>query len=300
MAWGDAMLGPGEAGDAANAPSKAEAAERRAAVPLRWRIADWHYGDKAEPEHYRSLRMFRDRGHPAVAASWHRGANVDGHTQAAIATGAGILQTTWAGYLSDEAGVHREVDQFAAYVRAGSAAWSGKPWPAGVDAKEWFARAFWSVPSVPTARTGSALSTGPLERNVRVGLWRGAEFSGLELHTPLTSSGRSHASPVRLDCSATGSELAVFADCAGWMGEGDTVARVTVQFADGGTAWGDIRYGSHVRAGDDARKCFAFGSSGGVGLFLLHFGGRKEVRTVEFDAAGSMAGLRVRALTLAE
>lgn len=297
MAWGDAMLGPGEAGSAAHAPSDEEAAQRRAAVPARWRIADWRYAAERDPAYYRSLALFRGRGHPTVAASWEQPQNVAGHTLAAIAAGAGTLQTTWAGYVSEEAGAHRHLGQFAAYVLAGAASWSGKPLE-GVDSKEWFARAFWGAPFHPAAREGAALSVGPLEDEVRAGAFHGVAAGGLELHTPLCRTGREAPSPIRLACDGEGSELAVFADCVGWLGEGDPVAAVRATFEDGTTAEGVLRYGSHVRARDDARPAFALGSSKGLGLFRLRFGGLRRVKAIELDSLGTMAGVRFRAMTL--
>lgn len=130
MIWGDMFLGPHESPDACLAPSVAEARTRREKLPKDIVIADWHYRP-ADPEKYESLRIFADAGFDTVACTWHQPENIVNFAQRAATerqrTSAtlGLLQTTWAGYSFDERSLRENFDQYAAYVLAAEAAWTG-------------------------------------------------------------------------------------------------------------------------------------------------------------------------------
>ncbi|MBK9119206.1 MAG: family 20 glycosylhydrolase [Phycisphaerales bacterium] len=124
MMWGDMLLGPGEAPDAAHAKSVESARRKRDALPKDILIADWHYVTTT-PENYRNLEVFRDAGFTPIAATWYRPANITNFARAAYDRGAlGLLQTTWAGYSLDPESFERELHQYAAYVLAAEAAWN--------------------------------------------------------------------------------------------------------------------------------------------------------------------------------
>lgn len=127
MLWGDKGLSPGEAIDATHGDDATQAAARRKAIPRDAVIADWHYRAENDPEAFRaSLQLWRREGYRPIASMWFRPENIRGFTLAAIAEGAGTLQTTWAGYESNEANMLKEVHQFSAMVLAADYAWSGR------------------------------------------------------------------------------------------------------------------------------------------------------------------------------
>jgi hypothetical protein len=132
--WSDMLLheseGPTLPGvpimTAANAPTIAEAAERRSAMPADAVIADWRYtpGD----EQRNGLTLFRQRGQETLGCPWFQPENIRGWAQQAIAHNSlGTLQTTWAGYDSSVGQLEDWYDyrQFLAYVLAAEYAWSG-------------------------------------------------------------------------------------------------------------------------------------------------------------------------------
>lgn len=298
MAWGDVMLAPAEALDAAHAPNEAEAAKRRAVVPTSWRIADWHYAPEREPEKYKSLGLFAARGHRVVAASWDKPANIEGTARAAAMFGAGTLQTTWAGYNTDVVAVYREPRQFAAYADAASWAWSGKELPAA--SRQYVSQALFEAPLEPGPVAGTALSLGSFLRETTLGRVRFFTIDPIQLHSPVSAQGRNGASPLTLRAIVQASQLALLVDCVAWLGDGQPLATVTVEFEDGRKETETVRYGAHARSAEDARPTTALGSSHGLGLFRMRFREPGTVVRVTFDSGGSMGGLRIHGATLAQ
>lgn len=127
MLWGDMGLAPGEAIDAMNGDTREHAAQRRSAIPRGTYIADWHYRNDPKPDGFKkSLRIWKEGGHLPIASAWYRTHNVKGFAHAAIDEGAGFLQTTWAGYESNETNMLREIQQFTAMILAADYSWSGR------------------------------------------------------------------------------------------------------------------------------------------------------------------------------
>ena len=147
MIWGDMLLAPGEAVDATDATTVAEATARRAAIDKRITIADWHYVWNADRT---SLDILQSGGFHTIAASWEEPVNIYRFSQAAIASGSdGLLQTTWAGFFPDETDLQREIDQYAAYILAADYAWSGRSDPParlGYEARAVFLKAYAAKP----------------------------------------------------------------------------------------------------------------------------------------------------------
>ena len=143
MIWGDLLLGPGEAKDAAHAKTLADARQRRQEITKKTIIVDWHYAASADAH---SLEILRQAGFRVVAASWHTPENIHHLAQAALASGAeGLLQTTWMGYFPDERAMRSQLQQFTAFVLAAEYAWSGRkesPSQLGYDPKEVFLQAY--------------------------------------------------------------------------------------------------------------------------------------------------------------
>ena len=132
MLWGDMLLHESEgvpssqnsALTAANAQSLTEAQERRALLPKDAIIADWRYG--AGSEQRNGLQTLRQAGFDTLGCAWYEPDNIRGWAQQAVQNHAlGTLQTTWAGYDSNERLLDTEYKQFTAYVLAAEAAWTG-------------------------------------------------------------------------------------------------------------------------------------------------------------------------------
>ncbi len=293
MVWGDIMLGPGEAIDATHAATVAEAKRRRAALPKGTTVADWHYRDEADPTKYTSLELWRREGFRPVAASWWRPRNVRGHTLAAIRAGAGTLQTTWAGFTSDERRMVAELRQFSAYVLAGEYAWSGRtemPDRLGYDPTALLRRLFFLPPAALSDQPGRAW--GPVDgarpARVTVGPVGFVPFAvPVRLYTPVSGEGRGGATEVTFRVGASAREVALALSTTSWMREGDAVAEVEIQLADGRVVRQTLAYGPHVRAADDARPPLV--AQGDRGLTAL------RVTLSETDPV-ALVSVRVRSL----
>jgi len=125
MLWGDHLLAPGQAPDAMNGNTAADAKARRDALPRGAYIADWHYINNANPAIYTSLELFKSEGLNPIASPWHRPENIRGFSAAAANAGVGVLQTTWAGYTSSLPNMSRAPDQFTQYLQMAHYAWTG-------------------------------------------------------------------------------------------------------------------------------------------------------------------------------
>lgn len=126
MMWGDMMLANGEAPDATNARSLAQAEQMRALLPKDIVITDWHY---APSDDFSGPQIFRRAGFQRViGATWLNPQNIAafGHSLAQNHQW-GLLQTTWAGFNSNEKNLKDDPAQFAAFVEAADVAWTGKP-----------------------------------------------------------------------------------------------------------------------------------------------------------------------------
>ncbi len=132
MLWGDMLLNehdgtplPGRPTlTAANAPTAEEARLRRAGMPKDAVVCDWRY--EAGSEQRNGLQVLIRAGFDAIGCAWYEPENIRGWAQQAIRNGAlGTLQTTWAGYDSNEGLLDTEARQFTAFVLAAEYAWSG-------------------------------------------------------------------------------------------------------------------------------------------------------------------------------
>ncbi len=124
MLWSDMLLSPGDARDATNAPTPAQAAQMRAGLPKNLILTDWHYSAQ---DPFTSPLLLRRAGFgPIIGGTWAVPGNVTGFSRALAAQRQrGLLQTTWAGYNSSEANLAHEKYQFAAFVLAADCAWNG-------------------------------------------------------------------------------------------------------------------------------------------------------------------------------
>jgi hexosaminidase len=131
MLWGDMLLHASEGTPlpglptlaAANAPTLAEAQERRARLPKDAVVADWRY--TAGSEQRNGLATLQQAGFTTLGCAWYEPENIRGWAQQVLQNHAwGTLQTIWAGYDSNESLLESEYNQFTAYVLAAEYAWS--------------------------------------------------------------------------------------------------------------------------------------------------------------------------------
>ncbi len=279
MLWGDKGLAPGEAIDAAHGHDATEAAARRTAIPKDALITDWHYRAEPESEPFRkSLNVWAKSGQRPIASMWFRPENIRGFTLAA--KGYGTLQTTWAGYTSNEANMMREFRQFSAMILAADYAWSDRgemPNAIGYDPTAVFRDLYFGAPKPvkPQYRVGQTL-TAPAKA--------GSILDGVE------------PSPIVLAVgTATGAKAKISAiymklETAFEVSEGEIVANAEVQFADGTKKSFPIRYGWHVRAAGDARPTMVSPASG----FQIPTQG-KAIRQVVLTPTSRYSGLNLNA-----
>ena len=124
MLWSDMILSPGDAKDATNAPTPAQAAEMRAGLPKDTILTDWHY--RVDDPFTSPLLLRRAGFGPVIGGTWAVSGNIIGFSRALTQQHQrGLLQTTWAGYNSSEANLKHEKRQFAAFVLAADCAWNG-------------------------------------------------------------------------------------------------------------------------------------------------------------------------------
>jgi len=122
MMWGDMLLRPGEAEDAAHGGDPYLTGDARAAIPKDVVICDWHYSPYRD---YPSARTFANAGFDVVGCTWHNRKNIFYFSQAAKRYDAvGLLQTTWTGHNGNRQALRRHPEQLYAYVTAAEFAWT--------------------------------------------------------------------------------------------------------------------------------------------------------------------------------
>lgn len=144
MMWGDMLLRPDEAFDAAHGGEPHNFWLARRLIPKDIVIVDWHY--QPAPR-YPSVSVFKREGFEVIGATWRNLQTIVEFSKAAKEAGAlGMLQTTWTGFGNNRNALRDFPDQFSAYVVA--------------------AEQFWNA-------TESALSRGYSAWNIFETLWRG-------------------------------------------------------------------------------------------------------------------------------
>lgn len=129
--WADMALHPSVVAPSfGTAPSPEDAAKVREGLPKDIVMVDWQYGPH---DRFPSLKLLKDSGfQKVVAATWFNPVNIQNFSKAAAGVGAlGAMQTTWAGYESNEKALetpHRR--QFTAFVLAADYFWNGGDGPA--------------------------------------------------------------------------------------------------------------------------------------------------------------------------
>jgi len=122
MMWGDMLLRPDEAFDAAHGGEPFNFWLARKLLPKDIVIVDWHY--QPAPS-YPSVAVLQREGFSVIGATWRNFQNILGFTKAARSAGAwGMVQTTWTGFGYNRRALQTFPDQFAAYVFAADSFWS--------------------------------------------------------------------------------------------------------------------------------------------------------------------------------
>lgn len=298
MIWGDQALAPGESIDATHAPSKEEAAKRRKVIPSGTWVTDWHYKDEPRPElFYPSLQVWKRDNFRPIAAGWYRPQNVRGFALAADLERVGYLQTTWAGYESNEANMLRNLDQFTAMILAGEYAWSARQEPVdklGYDPADVFRRLYFGRRSPVKAIAGTALGDGAPFRIGNLGFRRLAPVS---LRSALAPRGGEDPTEIDIPIGLSAARLALAIEATVEAPDDEPVAEVVAEFAVGQPLRIPLRYGRHIRTSADGRMVPYSLRDGVLVGTVIEFGKRGKLRSLRLRSLGPYGGVRLHAAT---
>ena len=297
MLWGDKGLAPNEAVDAALGDDSQNALERRQAIMKGAYIGDWHY--KSESSHVpflKSLQVWRNEEFRPIATTWYQPDNIRSFYLAASLENAGTLQTTWAGYESNEESMIQNLNQFTAMVLAADYAWSGREdsvFELPYDARKVFARMYNPIASPLKPEAG--MTFGPGQRFTAGGFQFG-KLEGIQL-AGLASSNFSAPDTVEFKVGESAGGVAIAISTLSQLVEGAKVATLEVVSVDGSVSLTPILYGAHLRAKSDKGLSFFGRSENGVSVIQTRFSAKriKSVRLLEHDLN---AGLKVEGLTI--
>ena len=325
MLWADMLLHESEGADtpdhpnlsAANAPTLAEAQSRRAQMPRDAILADWRYATGSEQRN--GLQILQKAGFQTLGCAWYEPGNIAGWARQATKNNAlGTLQTTWAGYDSNESLLETEYKQFTAYILAAQAAWTGgsREDEADFDAAQVFARAYRDEGANRT-RTGWQLDLRPVA-NVQIAPNQAEGGFPITTYTSKraveTAATKAQSPPARTDAAVSGgtadTKASVHSETAssqtlpagillrGALNPLNTLLRDASLSAEGQTAGGDIRKAQ--AAGSEAS-----GSEASAGRTAIDSAIRLSVRaragTLVFEHAcayGAERGANVAAYTV--
>ncbi|MCS7187190.1 MAG: beta-N-acetylhexosaminidase [Armatimonadetes bacterium] len=122
MMWGDMLLRPDEAFDAAHGGEPQNFWLARKLIPRDILIVDWHY--QPAPR-YPSVKALKQEGFEVIGATWRNQQTIVEFTKAAKEAGAlGMLQTTWTGFGNNRNALRDFPEQFAAYIVAAEQFWN--------------------------------------------------------------------------------------------------------------------------------------------------------------------------------
>jgi len=296
MIWGDKGLAPGEAIDAAHGDDKEQAALRRAAIPKGAYIADWHYKAEQEPKGFlKSLQTWKNDNLKPIASTWYRPENVRGFFLAAELEGAGVLQTTWAGYESSEANMLRELKQFSAMVLAADYGWSARqerleklPY----NADEVFAKMYAGKPSPLNPMRGFSMQGA---ESFEVG---GVQFRG---GVPLALRGIDRAGlrrPTEIELPVTGraNEIAFAVSTNVRCDFTEPIAALEIVQPDGTVVKELLKYGLHVRSKDDAGTTFFGPRKDGISVVRVSLP-KRAFKSIRLVSENAYAGFQVHGIT---
>ena len=299
MVWSDMFLAKGEAVDAFHAPSVEVAKARRNMLKKGTYVADWHYKNDPQSSTFDgSLELWNSLGFKPIAATWFRPNNIRGFTLSAIKNNAGILQTTWAGYESNEANMIREFDQFAAFIMMADYAWSGRtemPDQLGYEPMAVLQRLYFGERQSVHPRDGYAFAPNALN-TTKIGQFKFNLFEPKQLNGVTTTKSFSAPHNLVVPINSTANELVLAVDCLATINEVANAGQVVIHFEDGRKVVTDLRYGADVRSIRDKRPTMAAPRQGTLSAVAIQIGG-KAVKSVELVASNPAAGLRLHGVT---
>lgn len=283
MIWGDMLLANGEAPDATSAPSVAQAAQMRQALPKDIAICDWHYAPSGD---FTSPRLLRQAGFGSViGATWFNPQNIAafGHALAADHQ-TGLLQTTWAGFNSREQNLTDDPQQFAAFVLAADYAWTGAATdPSRLPYNPGRVFAAWYAPSMIDSRVQSGFTVdlsgvanraladsaarsgwlgygiGHDLRQAPVGLVRldGTRYAlgpkAVMLRGAFNPAGAVYPQSIEIPLHRAAASLSLVLAAAYAALPKTVVGAMTVTYIDGATATLPLVYGQNIAAWNDSR-----------------------------------------------
>lgn len=293
------MLHRSEAPDAAGAESPEIARQRRAALPKGTIVGDWHYKADPNPAAFKSLALWKNLGMFPVATSWNRPANIRGQALASIAVAGGHLQSTWAGYESNEANMVKNLDQFSAYLIAADYAWSGKtemPDKLGYDPVALFERLYFANRAILTPKPGVTVSATDSPETRKIGSVYFAGSSPVQLFGVTSTAAFNAPDSVVVQLPAPASKIALAIDCLARVTDGDPVATVEFRLPDGRTLTRNITYGTHVRAVTDNAKTYASARVGTVSAVVLDLS-TTQATQLTVRVTNPSVGVRIHGVT---
>lgn len=297
--WGDKVLAPGQAIDAALGDNPGEAERRRRAIPEGFWIADWHYKNDPRPDRYlTSLNLFANYGFFPIACGWFNPDNIRGFTEAAYKTGSGYLQTTWAGHQFDENAILKEIRQFGAYVMASDYAWSGRKQSAselGYDPEQVFARMFYDEPSPVQAREGRSLGTGA---TFNVGNVRFRAIAQQELATMIDPEKQNLATELNIKTSNLSGKGISLAFAVQYPSQDrKELADIELELEDGTILTRTLQYGIDVRAASDTKPTLRSERNGAYCANRFSFPEPTSVKRINIKSKNSYVGLKLVGVT---
>ncbi len=297
MLWGDEGLAPTEAIDATNGDDKDNAFLRRKAIPKGAFIADWHYrADQNHVPFLKSLQKWKLEGFQPIASSWYRPENIRGFGVAADVEKAGTLQTTWAGYESNEVNMLKNLKQFSAMVLAGDYGWSGrleKIEELPYDPVQVFGKMY--NPHQSPVSKSRALLFGRGE----IFECGGIKFSQLEGSAlrGISATNAGNAELLDVGLSGTAKELAVALSCDVSSPTGESISEMTISYKDGTQDKIPLLYGLHLLAVGETGSTF-FGERKLDRTCFRVALKPKELKAVSFQSLNRYSGLRIDGVTL--
>jgi len=300
MLWGDKGLAPGDAVDAALGDDPENATRRRRAIPPGAYIGDWHYKAEPNPTQFStSLNLWKTEGFKPIASMWFQPENIRGFTLAATATGAGTLQTTWAGYESSEANMLRHSEQFSAMVLAGDYSWSGRQdqfRELGYDPMQVLQRAMYGRPLSIRGEGGTSIQFGDALGLRQVGPYKFFICEPLALGSNLVA-GSKVLSEALLPLNVLARELYLAVDTEVRCNLWDPVAKVEIETA-GGMVVLDLIYGVDIKEATDPRGTARQESVDGISVVRIPLGSKDvRVNSIRVIPSSRFAGMRIHAIT---
>lgn len=299
MVWSDMMLAPGEAVDACHAPSKEIASARRKMLRAGTYVADWHYKNDANLEPFdKSLSMWKSIGMRPIASTWYRPKNIRGFTLSAIKNQAGILQTTWAGYESNEANFVREFEQFVGFVMMADYSWSGRtemPDNLGYDPSSYLQQMYFGGRQPVKPIAGKSLGEGVSQ--IQIGSFRFRKFEPKQMFGVTRSEAFNAPHQMNLLTDEKANEVVLAMDCLATINESAVAGNIRIIFTDGTQIEQTIRYGMDVRSVTDKKSTISSPRRDTLSAIRIPTSG-KELKSIEIVASNSAAGLRLHAVTI--